>query len=160
MQSTVIRAMTLADLDRVMEIAASQTNAPSWPRSAYVAAVGSGAEPRRVSLVAEDTSTSQVAGLVVARLMPPEAELETIVTATEFQRRGLARLLFGGLAAALKTAGVTDILLELRDSNQAAKALYESVGFIATGRRAAYYADPAEDAVLMRLKLGEGNHGQ
>jgi ribosomal-protein-alanine acetyltransferase len=159
MQSTVIRAMALADLDRVVNMAAREPNAPGWPRSAYMAAIEADTVPRRIALVAEDDATSQIAGFVIARLMPPESELESIVTATEFRRRGVARQLFASLVEKLKEAGITEVLLELRESNRPARALYQSLGFAATGSRPAYYADPAEDAVLMRLVLDGSKKG-
>ena len=81
--------MELTDLDRVMEIAASTKNAPNWTREAYLAAIDPAGSPRRVALVAE--ASKDLAGFAVASLTPPEAELEAIVTAMPFQRRGVAR---------------------------------------------------------------------
>jgi ribosomal-protein-alanine N-acetyltransferase len=46
-----------------------------------------------------------------------------------------------------------EIWLEVRESNARALRLYEECGFLVTGRRAGYYADPAEDAVLMRCQI-------
>lgn len=109
--------------------------------------------PRRISLVAEDAVSGIVAGLAVASLTPPEAELETIAVATGFQRRGLARQLFQALAGALRQQRVWVTLLEVRASNEQALALYRALGFEVAGRRPRYYADPVEDAVLMRLPV-------
>jgi [ribosomal protein S18]-alanine N-acetyltransferase len=44
----------------------------------------------------------------------------------------------------------------VRPTNVAAMALYESLGFLETGRRPRYYGD--EDAVLMTLNLDEIHH--
>jgi ribosomal protein S18 acetylase RimI-like enzyme len=44
------------------------------------------------------------------------------------------------------------MFLEVRASNAAARALYASAGFVAVGRRARYYRDPDEDAVVMRWR--------
>jgi len=46
------------------------------------------------------------------------------------------------------------VFLEVRESNEAAIAFYGKHGFAETGRRAGYYQDPAEAAVLMEKKLG------
>ena len=70
------------------------------------------------------------------------------------QRRGLAQRLFHALAIELGAAGVRDLLLEVRASNRAALGFYRSFGFGQTGLRPGYYADPVEDAVIMRLTLG------
>jgi ribosomal-protein-alanine N-acetyltransferase len=146
-----IRSMSEADIDRVMEIAASLKEAPQWPRSAYLAALELVAQPRRIALVAE-TSEGCV-GYAVASLMSPEAELEMIAVAPAFQRNGLARQLFNALAVELRAAQVKGILLEARSSNLPALTLYRRLGFAETGRRMRYYDDPIEDAVLMRMEL-------
>jgi ribosomal-protein-alanine N-acetyltransferase len=148
--------MNLLDMDRVMEIAASLRQAPQWPHEAYRAALKldpdpNAAPPRRIALVVE--VSGKVAGLAVASLMPPQAELEIIAVDTHFQRRGLARKLFAELAGKLGLAGATEIILEVRASNLPALGLYRRLGFAETGRRPRYYHDPEEDAVLMRLGL-------
>ena len=99
----------------------------------------------------------EVVGFAVASLLPPEAELETIAVASTAQRHGLARRLFVELAAKLVAAQITEVFLEVRASNQPALGLYRGLGFAETGRRARYYHDPVEDAVLMRLRLRAGN---
>ncbi len=152
--STVrIRRMVPPDLGRVVEIEQSLAAAPHWRPSAYRAAVDPEAMPRRIALVAEETSLGVIAGFVIACLISPQSELETIAVDAEFQRRGLARKLFAALAAELRLAHSEDIFLELRVSNRPALSLYQSLGFVETGRRPRYYHDPVEDAVLMRLPL-------
>jgi ribosomal-protein-alanine N-acetyltransferase len=79
--------------------------------------------------------------------------LEIIAVDPRVQRRGLARKLFDELVYQLGQAGITEVVLEVRESNQPALELYRSLGFVETGRRPRYYIDPVEDAVLMRLEL-------
>ena len=55
------------------------------------------------------------------------------------------------ITAELNASGVDNVLLEVRVSNQPALAFYEALGFVKTRLRPGYYADPIEDAVLMRL---------
>jgi ribosomal-protein-alanine N-acetyltransferase len=62
-------------------------------------------------------------------------------------------MLLDALVNELKTLGVLEIILEVRASNPSALAFYSSAGFVQTGLRRAYYVDPIEDAVLMRLQL-------
>jgi ribosomal-protein-alanine N-acetyltransferase len=45
------------------------------------------------------------------------------------------------------------VFLEVRESNAAARRLYENLGFHENGRRKAYYAEPSEDAVLYSKTL-------
>lgn len=144
--------MTVADLDRVQEIASSLKDAPQWSRSAYLAALDPHAALRRIALVAEYPA-GFVAGFAVASVLPPEAELESIAVAFALQRRGLASQLFRALVDGFRPAGITDVLLELRASNQPALGLYRTLGFVVAGRRSRYYQEPVEDAILLRLGL-------
>lgn len=146
------RAMAEADLDAVMAMAAALPTAPHWQRETYARATKPDAVPARIALVAEAES-GELAGFVVASLIAPEAELESIVTAAGFQRRGVGRALLDALSGALRTREVSELHLEVRASNDAARALYAAAGFVESGVRPRYYADPVEDAVLFRLDL-------
>ncbi len=148
-----VRPMTAADLERVMEIASSLKDAPQWGAGAYRAALDPEGAPRRIALVAEFPG-SGILGFLMASLLPPEAELETIAVVGEGQRRGVARRLWGAMAAELRAAGVTEVHLEVRASNEAALGFYRAEGFVEAGRRPRYYADPEEDAILLRKRLG------
>ena len=148
-----IRCMGPRDVDRVIEIARSLEQAPHWQRSAYLAALDPEAAPPRIALVAQDMETGAVQGFAVARLLAPQAELESIAVAAEGQRRGVARRIFMAMAEELRMALVTDVQLEVRASNSPALAFYRTLGFAMTGRRPGYYADPLEDAILMELRL-------
>ena len=46
------------------------------------------------------------------------------------------------------------MFLEVRESNQSAIAFYAKHGFNKMGRRASYYHDPEEAAIVMEIKLG------
>jgi len=144
--------MIPADLDPVIRIVASLEQAPHWPRSAYLAALNPEAAPRRIALVAE-AQQAAILGFAVASLLPPQAELESSVVASNIQRQGIARQIFSALAQELKIAQIAELLLEVRASNDAALAFYRDAGFVETGRRPRYYADPVEDAVLLKLSL-------
>jgi ribosomal-protein-alanine N-acetyltransferase len=148
-----VRRMTQADVDQVIEIAESLKEAPHWLGSAYLAALDPEAAPHRIALVAEEPGSGAVAGFVVVSLLPPQAELESIVVAPAAQRQGMARRLFAALAAELGSAQIAEVLLEARASNQPALGFYRLLGFVETGRRPRYYHDPVEDAVLMSLRI-------
>jgi ribosomal-protein-alanine N-acetyltransferase len=152
--SVVVRRMALADLDRVVEIAQSLHDAPHWQRSAYVEALDPEAGLPRIALVAMDCGSGIVVGFVVASVVPPQAELESIAVDPAFQRRGVAARLFAALLKEISPAQVTEVILEVRASNFPPLTLYAALGFREIGRRPRYYADPIEDAVLMSLRLG------
>ena len=57
------------------------------------------------------------------------------------------------LVGTARWAGCPEVLLEVRQSNEAAQRLYVRHGFVAIARRRRYYRAPPEDAVVMRLML-------
>lgn len=148
-----VRPMVAGDIDRVMEIAVRLSHAPHWRPDAYRAALDRHATPRRIALIAEWGEAGPIAGFAVASVTPPESELETIAVAETFQRRGVARALFAKMIDELRQQGAEVTLLEVRASNDKALEFYHVLGFAESGRRPRYYADPVEDAVLMRLVL-------
>lgn len=83
-----------------------------------------------------------------------EAELLLITVAKQHQGRGLGRLLLASVIEQLK-GSAWELFLEVRPSNTAALALYESLGFNQLGVRPRYYPGPkgAEDAWVMGLSL-------
>jgi len=145
--------MTASDLDRVMAIAENLPQASRWPQSAWQNAIDPETTPRRIALVAAGPQPGSVHGFAVASFLSPRAELETIAVAPEMQRLGLGEHLFQALATELNAAGADELLLEVRASNRQALAFYRALGFVKTGQRPGYYADPIEDAVLMLLPL-------
>ena len=154
-EPVMIRPMMAVDLNRVLDLAGGLKDAPQWSRAAYEGIVdpvdGESGSWRRIALVACDAESGLVAGFAVASLVPPEGELETVGVASEFQRRGIGRQLVNEMGKKFRLQGVTKVLLEVRDSNLAAKGLYCSLGFREMSRRSGYYIDPIEDAVVMRL---------
>jgi [ribosomal protein S18]-alanine N-acetyltransferase len=144
----------------VVKIAEILEETPHWPPDSYIGLASRTLPVRRIALVARGRSPAspeaapEVAGFVIARPVPPEAELESIGVAMQWQRRGIGRRLVVKLIAELEKAGVKKLHLEVRASNGIAIAFYHSLGFIQTGLRPRYYVDPVEDAVLMELRLG------
>jgi len=68
-----------------------------------------------------------------------ECQLYNIAVLPRWQRRGCGRCLLQALLDEVKAAGVNSCVLEVRESNAAARALYQALGFIENGKRKAYY---------------------
>ena len=73
-----------------------------------------------------------------------ELEITQLAVKKAYQGQGLANQLMGFLADRPER-----IFLEVRASNQVARALYEKHGFLPVGQRKNYYQNPVEDAILM-----------
>lgn len=144
----IIRRMRAEDIPQIVEMAASHPEAPHWPEGVYARALDPECVPERVALVAESPE-GRLTGFVVTGLILFQAELESIVVARGVQRQGTGAQLLRKLFEILGDRRITEVMLEVRESNQAARAFYRCAGFTETGRRAGYYAEPKEDAILL-----------
>ena len=88
-------------------------------------------------------------GYISASLLPPEAEIYRVATLPEHRRRKIGSLLLRAFISECEKVCCEHLFLEVRESNTAAKALYFSHGFRATGLRKNYYKNPKEDALIL-----------
>lgn len=91
-------------------------------------------------------------GLLLARILGPEAEMLTLAVVSEARRHGLGTALVSAAMTAAASAGAERIVLEVAATNAPALALYEKAGFSRVGLRRAYYADRS-DALLLAAQL-------
>ena len=68
----------------------------------------------------------------------------------EYRRKGIAKALVSALVEQLKQRESHCLTLEVRLSNEPARALYASLGFVQIGRRPGYYHNPKEDGLILR----------
>lgn len=133
-----IRPMTAADLPAVESIQQASPAAAQWPVRDYLA---------HESSVCEDAG--EVAGfLVVREVAPGEREILNLAVAPSFRRLGVATLLLRNQLS--RPSG--DWYLEVRSSNEAARIFYKLMGFQDAGVRRSYYAEPAEDCIVMKFQ--------
>lgn len=143
-----IRSAASADLPAMMSLEKHPATAAHWTAQQYEA-LFRGHSPERRALIIEDESGLQ--GFVIARVVDREWEIENIAVAGPARRRGLGTRLLGELLDQARGRGADAVFLEVRESNRAARALYEKWAFLESGRRPGYYKDPEEDALLYRL---------
>ena len=149
--STNVRAASAADIRALLALERSASTAAHWEESAY-AAIFDRAAAERIALVLEDKD-QQVRGFAIARISGNDWELENIAVQESNRRRGSGRILLNSLIAAASLRRAERIFLEVRESNVAARRLYEKLGFKCDGERPCYYSDPIENAVLYSLGL-------
>ncbi|QXT40502.1 ribosomal protein S18-alanine N-acetyltransferase [Gymnodinialimonas ceratoperidinii] len=104
-------------------------------------------------------ATSTATGFAILQVIVPEAEVVTIVVDPARRGQGEGRKLLNEALKAAAGRGVTDVFLEVDETNAAALALYEKNGFTRTGLRPGYYrhADGRHsDAVLMSCAIPAG----
>jgi ribosomal-protein-alanine N-acetyltransferase len=103
--------------------------------------------------VLRETLAGPPLAFLLAWSVADELHLLELACHPEHRRRGLARSLLSALLAYAREQHKRLVLLEVRQSNLPALALYESSGFETTGVRRGYYSDTGEDALEMRITL-------
>jgi ribosomal-protein-alanine acetyltransferase len=149
-----VRLATPADVPAIRALEKQADTAAHWGDEIYGGLFAAGAVKRMV-LVADQNGS--VSGFVVARAIADEWEIENIVVAVNLRLRGIASALIRNLVDHARARHVNQILLEVRQSNGSARALYANVGFVECGRRKSYYQGPVEDAISYRLELSPNN---
>lgn len=104
--------------------------------------------PLSLWLVAVDGG--RLLGYVGSQTVLGETDMMNVAVAKDDRRRGVARALILELVCQLARQGSRSLTLEVRASNQGAIALYQSLGFVQTGRRPNYYRNPREDGLILR----------
>jgi ribosomal-protein-alanine N-acetyltransferase len=140
-----VRRLTLGDLKEIEGIEQASYPTP-WSRSMFA---GELAKPSSISLGAFDDGTGPLVGyLIISRYVDAWHVMNVAVT-PEYRRHGVATLLLEELFRLTEGDPRRGYTLEVRVSNASAIALYERLGFQATGVRRGYYTDNREDALIM-----------
>jgi ribosomal-protein-alanine N-acetyltransferase len=139
----VLRRATKDDLPALVELERSAFTVPNWPADTFL---------RYECTVAE--VSGEVGGFLVSREIfggtnsaPPEREILNLAVDPRYRRAGIATLL---IKQEFRKKAL--FFLEVRESNLAARVLYERLGFVEISRRAEYYNNPTETAIVMRMK--------
>jgi len=136
-----------ADIPRLLVLERHAATAAHWAEADYQKLFAAGA-PERLALVLEE---AEIVAFLVARGVGAEWEIENVAVAGTARRRGLGTRLLGEVLKQARARGAEGVFLEVRESNRAARMLYEKWAFVESGRRAGYYRDPEGDAILYRL---------
>jgi [ribosomal protein S18]-alanine N-acetyltransferase len=121
-----------------------------WSEASFREALTS---PWTFGLVAE--GARGVTGYLIGREVAGTGEVLNLAVAPELRRRGIGGALLEAGLVALGRRRVEEVFLEVRESNRSAQALYLAYGFRPVGQRAAYYRNPKEDALVLRLELAQ-----
>jgi len=142
-----IRPATLADVP-VLLVLERECFSDPWSAQSIGDAIQSGTSR---AFVAEHRT--DVVGYILARISGREGEILDLAVLPRARRQGIARDLLGTVSEALREAGVQEVYLEVRESNQPAIALYQAEGYRPMGMRPHYYRNPPEDAVVLGAAL-------
>jgi len=165
-----VRCMRLDDIPRVVQIDRAAFPTP-WSSSTYrfeitnrsashmvvVEAAGAAAlDDGWRAWVRRLTGPAPVAPLIVGYggcwLIAGEAHISTIAVDPVYQGRGLGELLLAAMLQRSIHLGGEYSVLEVRESNSHAQALYHKYEYGVVGRRRGYYRNDGEDALLMEVR--------
>ncbi len=138
------RPMALADLDAVMVLERAAYPYP-WTLGIFKDCLRAGYD---CWVMERD---GQLLGYTILSVAAGEAHLLNLCVAPAHQGRGLGRRLLEKTLQLARWHQVDTVFLEVRVSNEAARALYETAGFNEIGLRPGYYpaGDGREDAIVM-----------
>lgn len=142
-----IKPMSLQTVDAVAQIEAECFSQP-WSQDAFVAELSN---PAAVTFVAD--VDGEIAGFINLGVVLDEATVNNIAVKQGYRRRGIGRALMTAAIDYCRKNRLSVLMLEVRQSNRAAIALYERFGFQAVGIRKRFYDQPEEDAVLMNKNI-------
>ena len=123
----------------------------AWTREQWAAELSRGIARVRVTR----DGAGEVVGASVAWRLDETWELQRIAVLPARRGRGEGRDLLKDLVDAARSEQASGLWLEVAAMNAAALGLYRAFGFEECGRRAGYYRDPPDDAILMRLELSD-----
>jgi [ribosomal protein S18]-alanine N-acetyltransferase len=147
MSQITVRPASPADVPDMMRLTDHSATAARWSPTQYDQ-IFSQESPRRLAMVVQDSRGLQ--GFLVAQCAVDEWEIENVAIAGPARRRGLGTRLLGEFLDQAHVKGARAVFLEVRESNHAARALYEKWSFEESGRRPRYYSAPVEDAIIYR----------
>lgn len=85
--------------------------------------------------------------------VPPVAWLIAVYVEPRWRGRGLGRAVSAGVVDWARERGASEVLLHVGDWNDAARRVYEGLGFTPTGVRTTLAHDPSVPESEMRLRL-------
>lgn len=143
----VLREIRGKDLDHVLEIERASFASP-WSRHFFLEELGA---------TCARSVLSETRGVVVGYCLywelPTDIDIHNIAVHPDYRRNGVGRSMLNHIIDQARRIGSQNITLEVRKSNEAAQALYRSLGFEICGVRRGYYSNDGEDAWIMILRM-------
>lgn len=139
--------LEISHIDKVYEIEKLSYSNP-WTKFGFLAETRNPFSMPYV-LIRED----EIVGYIVLWDYGESLHIANITVHPNYRRRGYGRFMLKFAISKAREMGKRMLTLEVRESNEPARKLYESEGFEAIGKINGYYPDDYENAIIYRLKL-------
>ena len=140
-----IRKMKREDIPNIMRME-KELFTTSWEEEMFIEEI-----EKQYAYVLE--IKNNIIGYICGWKLLDEFNITNIAVASDFQRKGFGKALVQFLMSKLLDEKCFKYFLEVRESNQVAKKLYEKLGFVVIGSRKNYYHSPEEDAMVLGVNL-------
>ena len=141
--------MVPEDVSQVIELDKVTQGAAHWTEGDYARAATPGSGIKGWVAEVDDA----VIAFLIARTTFGEMEILNLAVSGIYRRRGIGTRLVADRMDTVQHGNTKVAFLEVRESNEAARAFYAKIGFRETGRRPQYYNFPTEDAIVLRRDL-------
>ncbi|MDP8203864.1 MAG: ribosomal protein S18-alanine N-acetyltransferase [Candidatus Tenebribacter mawsonii] len=140
-----IRAMKVEDLPNIM-ILEKNLFRTAWEEEIFIEEI-----ELQYAYVLE--IKDRIIGYICGWKLLDEFNITNIAIDKKFQRKGFGKRLVQFIISKLISENCFKFFLEVRESNDAAKLLYEKIGFKLIGARKNYYHSPQENALVLGINL-------
>lgn len=143
MGEIIIRKMQPEDLAEVCEIENDNFSLP-WSEKSFLESMERNDTVFLTALLGEE-----VAGYIGCYCIAGTGEITNVAVKATCRRKGIGGMLLEKLYEEGALLDTQEFFLEVRESNEAAIALYSHQGFVKEGIRKNFYEKPVENAVIM-----------
>ena len=150
----IIRSCTAEDIDSLWELEKICFDTDSWSRGFFE---NIQKDSSYILLCVQDLQMAKIVGYSVFYGAFDQGDLANIAVLPDCRGLGIGKALLEETMKKAFDTGVSQVFLEVRESNSAARGLYLSSGFAEIGKRRNYYNSPREDAILLMRELGSSN---
>ena len=111
-------------------------------------------DPKRICIGVIDNKQQKLLGFCCAWILIDELHITAIAVHPIHQRKGIGKFLILDLIKRSNSLTTNHLHLEVKETNEPAKAFYKSMGFQTVGNRSHFYKD-GSDAILLTKKLNK-----
>ncbi|MEY8371549.1 ribosomal protein S18-alanine N-acetyltransferase [Aerococcaceae bacterium 50-4] len=126
----------------------------SWTQEAIITSLNN---PYHHFFIMRDPANLAIVGVAHFQLIFDEVELFNIAILPAYRRQGFSQHLLEEALTHFAQHNGQIVTLEVRSRNQAARQLYEKLGFKQIASRPNYYPVDLDDAIIYQLNLNDNN---